>query len=210
MGKVKDGEPTHTLRRYPATGTPGPMFSSNRPPSTPERLILDVDPYVCCFCSTPEVFSNDQILRVPQQLEAKGVDQAAWERTISLLRAAVQDHVVSVSSLIVSLTILLPLICAIPIMRNLQKAVGKALDDLNREIYEPRGLFIKTQKSVWHQGKHSVETAWLSIALTPAECNILKEEPNVYVYSPFENVHIPNSDACCSESDKCCGVPIVV
>eukprot|EP00002_Diphylleia_rotans_P027759 TRINITY_DN5577_c0_g1_i1.p1 TRINITY_DN5577_c0_g1~~TRINITY_DN5577_c0_g1_i1.p1 ORF type:complete len:211 (-),score=27.42 TRINITY_DN5577_c0_g1_i1:231-863(-) len=210
MGKVKDGEPTHTLRHYPATGTPGPAFSSNRPPSTPERLILDVDPYACCFCSTPEVFSNDQTLRVPPQLEAKGIDQAAWERTVGLLRAAVQDNSISFSSLILSFTFLLPLFWAIPKVLNVQKAVGKALDDLNREIYEPRGLLIKTQKSIWHQGKSNAETSWLSIALTPAESNVLKEEPNIYIYDPFNNVHVPNSEACCSDFESCCGVPIVV
>eukprot|EP00002_Diphylleia_rotans_P033731 TRINITY_DN7202_c0_g1_i1.p1 TRINITY_DN7202_c0_g1~~TRINITY_DN7202_c0_g1_i1.p1 ORF type:complete len:213 (-),score=37.14 TRINITY_DN7202_c0_g1_i1:281-919(-) len=201
---------TRQLRHYPATGTRGAFRCPNRPPSTAERLIIDMFPYSCCYCEVPDVFVEDQIVRVPDQLQERRIDQISWERAINRIRSAVQDHSSSVMTIITSFITLIPLFWTIPKIRNMHKAIKDALDEVNREIFEPRGIYVKTQKSVLTRGNDKYETAWLSVALTPEECNILKEEPHVYVFSRFKNMHIPNSEACCPECEECCGVPVVI
>lgn len=140
----------------------------------------------------------------------KGITQAQWMDGMSQFQKAVQTHTTSITAF----AILVISVVGIPyiIVRNnrLQSKALSALKQFNEEVLEPRGLFIKPQKSCFNpDGQTQIEVAWLSVALTQDEVNSLKGEEHVFAYMPLAGEHWAN-DSWCKCTNVCCGVPQVI
>jgi hypothetical protein len=195
-------------RKLPADGSRAGALIP-RPSSTTSRLILDVNPRRC-FCGTPAVLDEKALTVCPEQVLTKGVTQTQWMDGMSEFQKSVQAHTTSITAF----AFLVISVVGIPyiIIRNnrLQTNALSSLKQFNEEVLEPKGLFIKPQKSVFNPGgRAQVEVAWLSVALTPDEAHSLKGEEHVFAYMPLAGEHWAN-DSCCKCMNVCCGVPQVI
>ncbi len=185
------------LRKYKAEGTSDSIFGLKRPPRTNERLILEMRPLNFTCCGLPDVFAEETVTRMPEELVKAGVDAGGWQQHILAIKSAIQEHSTpACKELLLCLTIVG--FCYLDVkLKNMHDALRLAVEKMNRELLEPRGCFAKTQGGEYHSLRTHKRVSWLSVALTPSESAILREEPHIYKYNFFNTELSPiNEDDC--------------
>jgi hypothetical protein len=69
--------------------------------------------------------------------------------------------------------------------------VKQYLEEINRELFEPRGMYMKTQSSSVHIDDYNETIWWITIALDSEEAEILKKEENLLYYWCCTGQHEP-------------------
>ena len=95
---------------------------------------------------------------------------------------------------------------------SLQYGIEKFNEEINKEVFRPRGMLWKTQRSIMLSRDKSVAkqpAAWISIALREPEVRSLEQEEHIFYY--VNGCHKANPPSTkCFESVYCCGVPTVI
>jgi hypothetical protein len=178
----------------------------HRPESTEERLILDFNLTACC--STGTGLNEDDCRTVPVLLAKRGVTVEEWKRFVDRL-AEIQSHQWSMTAYVLSIVLVLctPILCCV--QARYHKHMRVWLDDLNREVMMPRGMFAKFQTNSVHSDKYHESISWLAVALTEEESAILREE--VIFWSPGCCDQTIRPACCaCACCTCCCCVPCVM
>jgi hypothetical protein len=117
-----------------------------RPASTPSRLIIDVERVVCCFCSRPEVISEDVIATVPEACSQRGISQKEWSHWMGRFRDTVATRSISVMSVVCCAFSIIGIPVIIYRHNKLQRSVAKFVREFNSQVLEPRQMYFKVQK----------------------------------------------------------------
>ena len=199
-----------------AEDVPGWMAEFRRPASTNDRIIVDFKPRRMCFsfCYKNSEYVPEQAMVVPSQLAAKGISQEIWTKWMNRL-----NHEMSRTSLplvcvvlIFHLPIFIPYFCS----RNneLQRSLISFMKDINEELLEPKGMYLKFQQSVLQGDSGKGQVFWISISLNPNESEILKAEDFMFTYDMKTKLHkcdrqrdlTPN---CCEKLCCCSQIQII-
>jgi hypothetical protein len=186
-----------------AIGSNRAQFLLRRPASTESRLILDFFPE--SWCGSPVVLDSDLLNQVPPVLEAKGIKREVWVEWMRKFKEIVERNHVSCGA---GLAFILTVIC-LPWMYyrciKEQLDMTRFLKEINQELFEPLGMYFKTQSSSIQIDDYHEDVFWIAIALTPEESMKLKEEEHVMYF------WCGNHEGCtpCRKTEEiicCCGV----
>ena len=180
------------------------------PTSKPERIIIELQIKTCCCCETPDVIDPDVVQTVPQSIALKGVDSGTWTQWMTRLRDMLKSKQMGscISQFMIQCVLTIP--CFILRNNSKQKAMRKFCEEMNAQVLEPRGMYLKSQYGVVGRGSQEIAVAILSIAMTPDEIEQLKKESHVLKYMPGTNtfVSVPMGDKI--NAKYCCGVTQVM
>lgn len=153
---------------------------THRPPTTPDRLIIDFEPALCC--SRGPGIPGAHATELPLALAARGVPPYEWADAVQRLRTQVQPLSTSVCCGVTAAVsvVCLPALCWRE--RRYQAALGAWVDGLNAAVLQPRGMFAKLQTNSYHEdtgptSDYDEEISWLAVAMTPVEAAALAAEP---------------------------------
>lgn len=168
-----------------------------RPSSTETRLILNVYTTRCLPFMKTQVLDEEVLKNVPEQLKERGITQDEWVLWMMRFKKVIQDHALSVTTTVALVVTFIGIPALVVLNSRLQAKVGKLLKDFNRDVMEPRNMYIKAQKSFIHIDKYHDEVSWLAIALTDDEVQALRGESHVFHYNFITKKHVAN-DGCLS------------
>lgn len=182
---------TTTHNRLNADGTPGSSWLC-RPASTSERLILELNTVTICCGYNPEVILEENVTTIPPAIAAKGVSQQEWTHWMTRFKKELGAKSVSGMTTFLSFLFLcIPCLCIAS--NRFQTAAMKLQQEMNEQLLEPRGMYIKTQYGE-HQGNEiSLRVQWLSIAWTPEEVQKLKSEGHAFAYNIGNNTYVTSN-----------------
>jgi hypothetical protein len=163
-------------------------LSQGRPKNSERRLIIDVHYRklgCCCGENQVEVFDDDVINSIPEELLKRGVSQTYWTQSLTEFKLKAQKSHITFASFFLSIFTVI----GIPVFlyRNIkkQKLFKKFTEDMNRTLFEPRGMYMKFQYMHCNMNGNTYQYPWMAIALTPEESEILKAEPYAHVFNPW-------------------------
>lgn len=168
-----------------------------RPSSTEARLIINVYRNRCLPFMKAQVLDEEILNVVPEQLRERGITQGEWVLWMMRFKEIIQDHALSITTTAALVVTLIGILALVVLNNRLQAKVGKLLKDFNRDVMEPRNMFIKAQKSFIQVDKYHDEVAWLAIALNDDEVQALRGESHVFHYNFITKKHVAN-DGCLS------------
>jgi hypothetical protein len=158
----------------------------SRPVSRDERVIIDFFPLGTC--GDGHGFNEQDSMRVPGQLSARGLSHDVWLEWVGKLQTDVLPHGPACGQcggFWCCLTVFgLPFWCSQ--WGTFQSRVRQWTDDLNQRVLSPLGMFAATQTAMYdeqHGNTHyHEELSWLAVATTPDEITALKEEVHIWRY----------------------------
>ncbi|KXS10252.1 hypothetical protein M427DRAFT_392258 [Gonapodya prolifera JEL478] len=184
-----------------------------RPASTPERLVVDV--YLPSCCGQREALDEESIHTVPPQVAMRGVDQETWQKWMSEFQCIVRDDSLPVMGVLVSVLSGIGIPYALYKLNRLQRALARFQDEFNKNVMEPRGMYMKTASSTFdaarEHGHLHLQADWFAIAFTPSEIRSLKAEEYHYWYGPCSGAHYAGPTCTrCVEVGLLCGAKLVM
>lgn len=165
--------------------TKGGWFA-RRPKSGKDRLII---PFHQTRWVTVGHGFDDADREVPAALKERGVKCEEWTHFVEAIDRKAQKHQVPITAQVACWMTLLPLPLLLARVAKYQKQVGMCLDELNRDL-EPHGMVAKFQTNCADGVRYHEENSWLAIALTPLECEKLRNEPVIWrprLFSGFKS-----------------------
>jgi hypothetical protein len=183
-----------------AIGSADGQWLLRRAASTDKRLILDFFP-TAVTCTKPVVLHDDLFTQCPPQVQARGISNDEWINWMEKFRTVVEKNSLSCcSGFWLCLSVVgIPFVYRYGI--KLQLEMKKFSEEINMGLFEPRGMFWKTQtSSVQVSDDYHEQTSWIAIALTPDESQILKAEEHI-LYQGCNGMHEPCP--CCTKCTSC-------
>ena len=181
-----------------------------RPSSHDARLIIDLYPTQCAGCCGQLQPFADESVAVPPAVASRGVSQAEWQEFVETLSRVIRGTSVSVLTQVLCWLPLLTVPCLYLCgLNRFQAAVKDTVDRYNASLFEPKGLYAKTQKIFAQMDRYHEELSWLTIALTEEEEAKLRAEQHVFAYNPLTRRGVPN-DGVFQFCNSCCGTEQVV
>jgi hypothetical protein len=196
-----------------ADGTGEGCSSLHRPASTPTRLILDVHTTRCCCGDSKlaEVLDPEVASTPPPELAKAGVRASEWREWMARFQQIVYSGSYAVFTHIFAWMTLLGGFYLLYRNNQMQQRLATFMRDLNTQVLEPRGLYAKTQKGIFHANNQHEEISWMAIALTREEAESLREEDHVFWYHHWDQTLSSASSSCCTSCySSCCGTPQIV
>lgn len=151
----------------------------NPPPSTPDRFVFGAE--VQAHSRGLKMIPESIAANLPEELKGK-IKETEWAEWMSVLDQDRKSHKCGDSMgchfLACFSMVFAPYVFIRPYTRS--KMMKKFIAQMNQELFEPRGMFMKQQEGFWAgaprmQG-HS-QCAWFSISLNREESEKLKNEP---------------------------------
>jgi hypothetical protein len=144
------------------------------------------------------------------RLAGKGLKEEQWKKYAERLEKEVQPYTITNCKEFFFWLLFLPCLC-LPtlwiIIRSFfhDRKLRKWLQDINEELFLPRGMMAKVQ-TVYMSIRGNLQiTSWLAIAMNPSESDKLKREPVCWKGS--NDPDFIESGCCCWQSRCLCMCP---
>jgi hypothetical protein len=193
--------PMNTVSPYAAIGSNTGQIFLRRPASSENRMIIDF--YHTSCCGKPNVLEDSLLVQVPPLLAAKGITNEEWSFWMNRFRDEYRSRNLSILGSIAMILSCVFLPCMYYKCINQQIFVKKFNEDINRELFIPRGMYFKTQSSSVRIENYYEETAWIAISLTKEDAEELKNHEHILYY--WCGVHEECASCTrCTEISCCC------
>ncbi|KAJ3336133.1 hypothetical protein HDU93_003594 [Gonapodya sp. JEL0774] len=187
--------PPYKAEGKPNTVLPGDGSSAGacfpRPASTEGRLILDV--FGSKFLGERQALAHAVIANPPREVAAKGVKRETWEEWMTKFQEIMKEDSLSVVTSVLAVVSVVGIAYWRHKLIHQQKALAKLQEEFNTQVMEPHGMYFTTATSVLvrHYGESHVMyfVSWITIALTPDECDSLRAEEHRYVFNLCKRTH---------------------
>jgi len=155
------------------------------------------------------VLTEDVAEAVPPALAARGISHEEWTHWTALLKDTVRKGNLSVSCCLTLCFLVVPIPCVWYGLVAQQRRMEAFAASINEALFEPRGMFFKTQSSsisiqTGKDSRYEEHVYWIAISLNPEDAKRLKADEHLFSGFGASHWNIP----CCNDVFKymfCCG-----
>jgi hypothetical protein len=208
-GSAKEGAASSYASLTPSSQRTDPssfFIFTALPKGSEDRAIIRFVP-TGGVCTAGTGFQGNDRVKPPAPLAARGVTEEEWRSFTLKLEQDVQSFNTGGLCLCLAWTVLVCAPVACYVQSRYNRALGAWVNQLNKQVLEPKGMYAKFQTVQVNSDKYHEEQSWLAVALSADDAEILKQEAVFWKPACCDSRHIVKDTCQCK---SCCGVERIV